>query len=978
MFESLTHLFLLKVPEDDPRTALSATIFNLVCISALGFLAVAAFASIFVFVRKITTTISIVALIFLLVAATSVARNVGIRAGGALLVFGLWTTFTVHVVLAGGIDTILASPYIALIAIAGILLGSSYAVFTAVLSVAVGLGITCLQSLGYSWPSYYPMPPWSAWCVMLFPVFLIAPAINGTLRALSEAAERSRQEIETRRESEEEARRAQERLLAIFETSPAAIFFVDGAGVITLANQRMADLFGRPREEFSGLPYSELVHPEEGCEGYAEIRSVMEGAVDPVKLDTLYRTADGGKFLGHFSGRRLLSSDGGPDGVVGVIADITERKKTDDELRQSETRYRFLAEHAQDILWTVDLTMRTTYVSPSIERVLGFTPEERMRQAVEEQLTPECLHMARQRLLEELNFEREHGIKPDQSIVMELNYLHKDGSIVCLESAMQFIRDEAGIPTSVYGLSRDITDRKKAEDALRRSEEFNRRLVDHAPFGIVYLGKDCTIEYLNPAARRLSGIPDDEQARFVGLNLLDVRGLRDRSKLEEDLRLLLAGESVSNAEIAYKTTEGQETVLLFSATPKFGEDGDVEGTTVMFTNISQRKRDEKIQQETARLRAVADLSGGIAHNFNNLLQIIVGYMELALMDLEEGACPAVKESLAKVLDSSRVGAEVVRRLQTFSQPNRSDRVSNAVVFDVSDVAGQAAEIGRSWLTSHEKEGAKVSLNTNMPPGCWIKADKNDIFGVAVNLIRNAVEALPMGGNVDLTTTMEDDKVILRVTDSGKGISQENLGRLFNPFFTTKAEPGAGLSLATGKKIVDAYGGQILVDSVAGRGTTITVSFPLAEKLPETAKALPEAPPGQRLIILVIDDMEAITDLLKSVLTSSGHIVRTALSGKEGISIFENDAVDAVVCDLGMPEMNGWEVGRKIRSICRERGVHKTPFILLTAWSGQETEKEKMERSGVDAVVGKPLRIGAILETIREVCEKNRTEYFDRP
>lgn len=976
MLESLTQRFPLKVPEDDPQEALSATIFNVVCVSVLALLAVVVFASIFIFVRKIATSVSTAAVLLLLVIAVSIAGKVNIKIGSIVLVFGLWAVFTVNIVLGGRIDTILAIPYIALIAIAGILLGSPYTILVSVLTAAVGFGMACLLTLGISLPHYYPMPPWSALFVFLFGVFLIVPTINGTLRAFTKSSERLRREIVTRRKSEEEGRRVQALLLAVFETSPAAIFLVDERGIITLANKKMADFFGRPGDEFSGTPYSELVHPEVRSERCADILSVMDETTDSINMETVYLSADGKKFLGRLSGRRLLSPDGCPGGVVGVITDITDQKKAEEELRRSEALYRFLAEHAQDILWTVDLGMRTTYVSPSIERVLGFTVEERMQQAVEEQLTPESLGIAQRRLFEELMIEKEKGLEPDRSMVMELNYLHKNGSIVCLESAMQFIRDDSGIPAGVYGLSRDITDRKKAEEALRRSEEFNRSLVDHAPIGIVYLGKDGTIEYVNPAARKLTGAPENHSSRYLGLGIVDFPGFGEGSTVQEHLRLLLRGESVSNAEITCKGPDGQETVLLFSATPRFGEDGCVEGATIMFTNISERKRAERTEWEMARFRAVADLSGGIAHNFNNLLQIIVGYMELALLDLEEGSHTEVKASLDKVLESSKVGAEVVRRLQTFSRPARRGGASKEVIFDVSDVVGQAAEIGRSWLTSHDKEGLQVSLKTNMLPGCRIKADKNEIFGVVVNLIRNAVEALPMGGTVELATTMEEDKVVLRVTDSGRGISQENLGRLFNPFFTTKAEPGAGLSLATGKKIVDACGGRIMVDSVAGRGTTITVCFPLASELLETTKTSPAENPGRRLTILVIDDTQAITELMQSVLTSSGHIVHTALTGKEGLSIFEANDIDAVVCDLGMPEMNGWEVGKKIRSMCKERGVPKTPFVLLTAWSGQEMEEEKMERSGVDAVVGKPLRIGNILEVIREVCEKNQAGSAD--
>jgi CheY-like chemotaxis protein len=177
-------------------------------------------------------------------------------------------------------------------------------------------------------------------------------------------------------------------------------------------------------------------------------------------------------------------------------------------------------------------------------------------------------------------------------------------------------------------------------------------------------------------------------------------------------------------------------------------------------------------------------------------------------------------------------------------------------------------------------------------------------------------------------------------------------------------------LASGRNVVEDCGGEIHLDSVEGQGTTVTVLLPLAEKMPEPTKALPERGTEPRLTVLVIDDMEAITDLMKSALTEYGHAVLRALSGEEGIEIFKENPADVVICDLAMPGMTGWEVGKRISAICQEWGVPKTPFILLTGWSGQELETEKIAQSGVDAVVGKPLRIQNILEVMREVIVKS--------
>ena len=652
--------------------------------------------------------------------------------------------------------------------------------------------------------------------------------------------------------------------------------------------------------------------------------------------------------------------------------EVAERTRAEEALQESEAKYRFLAEHGNDILWTVDVNLRTTYVSPSIERVLGFTPGERMRQAVEDQLTPESLKMAQQWLLAALERERRQGNLKDQSIVLELEYLHKDGSVVCLESVLKFIRDHEGTPVGVHGLSRDVTQRKKAEEALRKSEEFNRRLVEHAPFGIVYLGGDGIIEYANPAANRIVGIPEGRKSSTLGQTIFELKGLQDRSAIKRMFGRLLEGEFITDLELPYRSTMGRDTLLLVAAAPRIGSNGSAVGAIVMFMDISERKRAEELQRQTARFRAVADLAGGVAHNFNNLLQVVIGHLELALVDLEAGDLATVKDGLEKVLQRSSFGAEVVRRLQRFAYQGTGVHESDKGVFELSDVAMQAVDVSQALLIASEMDGRKVSIHTRLEGGCHIKADKNEIFSVVLNMLRNAMEALPEGGDIHLTTVTEGDKGVLRVSDTGMGISRENLGRVFNPFFTTKADPGAGLSLASDRKVVEECGGKIFVDSEEGKGTTFRVQFPLAESLPEPTEALPQPGTEPRLTILAIDDTEGITDFLKTALHTHGHTVLTAASGEEGIEIFKQKHADLVICDLGMPGMTGWEVGTRVSAICQERGVSKTPFILLTAWANQELESEKIARSGADAVVAKPLDMKAMLKVIREVCEKTRT------
>ena len=249
-----------------------------------------------------------------------------------------------------------------------------------------------------------------------------------------------------------------------------------------------------------------------------------------------------------------------------------------------------------------------------------------------------------------------------------------------------------------------------------------------------------------------------------------------------------------------------------------------------------------------------------------------------------------------------------------------------------------------------------------------------MFEVVVNLVKNAVEALPRGGEIQISTHVDKDYVHLSVEDNGTGIAEGNLDRIFEPFWSTKGVDGMGMGLASSYGIVRRHEGEIFAERTPDQRTVFTVRLPLDKRETE-GKLRPQEQRAQIVCrILIIDDSEDSVWALRNGLTREGQQVLASLSGHQGIEIFKNEKVDVVICDLGMPELNGWDVAKAVKEICLERGIPKPPFILLTGWAGLLQEKAKLLDCGVDCVVEKPFLAQNLLEIVRNLLgEKGQAE-----
>ncbi len=512
------------------------------------------------------------------------------------------------------------------------------------------------------------------------------------------------------------------------------------------------------------------------------------------------------------------------------------------------------------------------------------------------------------------------------------------------------------------GLTMKPAARASAPDCV---EGFSRTLIESSPVGIIVCDRLGNVTEANERSLKMLGQNSVEEAK--ALNLLTYSPLLESGVSSLIGKCIESGDPVVS-EFPQKVDGAKQFYVRLRVAPVRGEDGRVTGAQAVVEDISDQKRAERRLLQSERLKAVGEMSGAVAESFNGFVQKVAGDSRQALGLLESRNITKIRPLLEEIFDGSRDAVQTVRRLHQFSQARRATGVSrwsrsHRDVFDLTDTVRDAVEKSRiGTRSSADKRGVEIKVKLDLRDGCFIKGDEADITEVILNLLKNAEEALPVGGTVQVKTTFHKENVVLKIEDDGIGIPEENMGRVFEPFWTTKeAHKGMGLTICFG--IVRRHSGTVTLTSRTRRGTGFVVRIPAAKRPSAGRRAATPAAPDNSFRILLIDDDEPIVRIFEKGLRKLGQTPIPALSGQEGIKIFEETEVDAVVSDLAMPGMNGWEVARAIHEICLEKGIPKPPFILVTGWAGQIAEEEIIAHPDVDRIVEKPLKVPRLLEIV---------------
>ncbi|HEY7650289.1 MAG TPA: ATP-binding protein, partial [Methylomirabilota bacterium] len=366
--------------------------------------------------------------------------------------------------------------------------------------------------------------------------------------------------------------------------------------------------------------------------------------------------------------------------------------------------------------------------------------------------------------------------------------------------------------------------------------------------------------------------------------------------------------------------------------------------------------------QTERLRALGEMAGGLAHDFNNTLAAILGRAQL--MQSQANNAEA-QRGLEAIEEAALEGARTIRQLQEFAR-RRHDRPPQSVA--LNQLVEEVVELTRArWRDEAQARNITYDVRvetTAVPP---VTGDGQELREALTNVVLNALDAMPSGGRLTLRTEHASGRVRCVITDTGVGMTDEVRRRVFDPYFTTKGERGSGLGLSVMYGIIARHGGEVEVESQPGRGSSFIIHLPAAEavheSVPEAPAPAPLAPLRANAPVLVIDDEPGVRDVIATTLRREGYRVTTCASGRDGIARFDAQPFDLVVTDLGMPGLTGWDVASHVK-----QRSPKTPVVLVTGWGDRMTADEVQAR-GVDFLVSKPFALDDIRAVARQALSR---------
>ena len=510
--------------------------------------------------------------------------------------------------------------------------------------------------------------------------------------------------------------------------------------------------------------------------------------------------------------------------------------------------------------------------------------------------------------------------------------------------------DKAGAVTAAVCTARDLSELRKVQAVAREHQSLLTNILESARESIYAVDMDGCFKWCNSATLLALGLKREE---FIGRRVVDLVYDADREMVGEKLQIALQGQA-QTYEMRYFSGDERLRYARVDNSPLVVE-GRTTGVLGIARDITEQKEERERAARADKLRALGQLASGVAHDFNNSLAAILGRAQLLRRQTQDDA---LVRNLEIIQTAAEDAAATVRRIQTFA---RKSPAKEFEMLDVASLLNDAIEITRTrWENEARLRGLHYQVLLEAESGQHTLGSASELREVFVNLIVNAVDAMPRGGKLSIDCLLEGTRLRLRFADSGTGMPEEVRHRIFDPFFTTKGVQGTGLGLSVSHSIIERHEGSISVASDLGSGTVFTIDLPAATVKSEVTETIVEDVDVPALSILVIDDEPSVRETLAEMLEVMGHRVLLAESGHNALQTLAGNTCDLVFTDLAMPEMDGWETSREIRKRWPDMRV-----VLVTGY-GTGTVPPSGEDGLVNGIIGKPFDFSQISQTITSI------------
>ena len=741
-----------------------------------------------------------------------------------------------------------------------------------------------------------------------------------------------------------------------FDSMAAGVWVIDSQFRTTYVKARMAMMLGRSPAEMQGVPLLDFVPDDARAGARSYLDGSRQGGDEQTDLPLLSK--DGSLRWVLVSTHRLspdLVDRANVDqaSLVCVMVDITERKRIEDSLRQSQAHYNVLADTAEDHIFVINREDRVEYVNQAGARQLQSVPERVIGRRRSEIFPPDIA-------------ERQgHGL---QHVFITGKPLYVEGHTLYLEREVWLgtwlapVIDAQGHVNAVLGLSRDMTEHKQADDALRASEQRLQMVLSNVPLVLWASDRNGVATFCGGRALEgLGGVPAD----VVG-KTFDAIGIEPFPAISEHVRRAVAGESFGT-----QIGVGDSTFDAWFV-PLRDEHQIIAGATGIIVDVTERRRLEAELSDAQKLEAIGRLAGGIAHDFNNNLTAILGYVEMMIGEADANS--QVARDLGEVKFAGERAAGLVRRLLAFGrrqvlQPRNLNL--NEVIESLESMLGRLI-------------GEDVQIVVTLAADPWsVTGDPGEFEQVIMNLALNARDAMPSGGTLRIetanATVSEKDRrptmppgphVLLTISDTGIGMDSHTRAHVFEPFFTTKpAGKGTGLGLSTVYGIVKQLNGFIWVESELGQGSVFRVYVPAAAgkavPQPVPAAATPKPASVRRETILLVEDEETVRRFAKTALELHGFQVIAAASPDEALSLAgdSQQPIPLLLTDVVMPQMGGPELADRLKRTRPDLAV-----IYMSGYPSTLVQGGMLDTS--TRLISKPFTTAELLASIDEALGKS--------